>query len=445
MDPAILSLTVLGCLSSYIVYTLFTISLKTSLILIILGIMFLYAIKTTFDYYGVIIMGTVFNIIWPSIGIPFNFIVDNPEFYRWFLITPSMTLGESYMNGYVRPIRNLEESLTHILENPITFYFSGSLVMRCFGKIIRYISNPQSIVKSSRVAKVHYDIGNDLYAVMTGKTLQYSCGFFPPGTTTLDAAQSLKIDLTLKKLNITNERMRLLEIGCGFGTLLATAVKDYKVEGTGLTLSVEQLKVCRDKYPNINFLEKDYRTYCSEIPESSYHRVVSVGMFEHVGKKNYNNFFRLVRRVIHPEGVFVLHTIGSNETNSAGNPWIDKYIFPGGELPSLTEICTAVSPFFRVEHVANFGRYYADTLECWRKNSAMFFDNVDRNGTLEQKEKYNQVFRRMWNFYLVSCKVSFKLRRIHLYQLVLVPHSNKNLIRHFGLNVTLPVEEDDDD
>lgn len=445
MDPVLLSLVFLVTLSSYIGYLLFTISLKITLIIITMSMMLIYAIKKTFDIYGVIIMGTVFNIVWPWIGIPFNFTVEDPEFYRWFLLTPSLTLGEAYMKSQINPVRSLEDALLPILDNPITFYFSGSMIVRYFGSLIRLFTNPQSIIRSTRVAEIHYDIGNDLYTDMTGKTRQYSCGFFPPGTTTLDEAQQLKIDLTLKKLNITREGMRLLEIGCGFGTLLATAKRDYKVQGTGLSLSVEQLKVCRDKYPDITFLEKDYRTYCIEIPEFSYDRVVSVGMFEHVGRKNYGVFFNLVRRSIVHNGVFVLHTIGSNQTNSAGNPWIDKYIFPGGELPSLAEICTAAEMYFRIEHVANFGRYYADTLECWKRNSVLFFEKVDRNGTEDQKATYNQEFRRMWNFYLVSCKIAFKLRRIHLYQLVLVPHSNRELIRHFGLNVQLQNDEDEDD
>lgn len=395
--------------------------------------LFGYGIKKILDVYGYIVSSNVVLFLFNMFRVPFLWNVHNILFFNGVLKNPSLGFGEGYMHGLITP-RNgvtLKDALFPIINSDFTFFMSGSMVTRLFGRIIRVIMNLQNITLSRRVAEVHYDLGNDLYEHMTGQELQYSCGFFPKGIRSLDDAQRVKIRLTLKKLCLDRPNLTLLDIGCGFGTLLKTASELYNVVGVGLSLSQEQINKAIEKNknnPNISFHKQDYRTFLNNQIVGRFKRIVSVGMFEHVGRRNYNVFFNLCRRVIADDGIFVLHTICSNTSNSAGNPFIEKYIFPGGELPSVKEVLESVEPYFTCVNMSNYGQYYAITLKEWNIRSKSFFENID----IGENRKYNDVHRRMWDFYLTSCELAFELGRVQLVQFVFTPLGGiKSVIPHY--------------
>lgn len=408
-------------------------SLRTLIALGLSLILLIISMKKFLDVYGVIISTTVVMFLFNFFRVPFLFDVNNTLFFNGVFKNPSLGFAEGYMRGLITPKRDhtLKDALKPILESDFTFYMSGSQLVRFFGRIMRLFKNFQSISMSRRVAEIHYDLGNDLYNAMTGKYQQYSCGFWPLGIRTLDDAQRVKLELTLKKLWITNPNMKLLDIGCGFGVLLRMASDLYKTKGVGLTLSKEQLReINLKKDTNNRFLEKDYRDFCNNEAANTFDRIVSVGMFEHVGRRNYSHFFSLCRKVIKQDGVFVLHTVCSNSSNSAGNPFIEKYIFPGGELPSIKEVLEAAEPYFTCINMSNYGKYYANTLNAWNRNSNTFFDTID----IGINRKYNDEHRRMWNFYLTSCEVSFELGRVQLVQFVFIPLGSKeNIVPHYDI------------
>jgi len=223
--------------------------------------------------------------------------------------------------------------------------------------------------------------------------------------------------------------MRVLDIGCGWGGLMAYMKKYYKVQPVGLTLSKEQIalgkeRFCRENGNELEFILVDYRDFCKN-PENknTFDRVVSVGMFEHVGYKNYREFFECSSNVLKPEGHMVLHTIGGKKSMRKGNDWIDTYIFPGGMLPSVKQIGDAIEGQFYLEDWQNFGPYYALTLKEWHRKSQDFFKKT-------KNPKYNDKFKRMWEFYLVSCRIGFEMRDLQLWQLVLKPYKATTGVYH---------------
>jgi cyclopropane-fatty-acyl-phospholipid synthase len=269
--------------------------------------------------------------------------------------------------------------------------------------------NLQTAQRSREVGLRHYDIGNDLFARMLGRRMVYSCGYWRTAAD-LDAAQEAKLDLVCRKLGL-RPGMRVLDIGCGWGEALKYAAERYGVSGVGVTISQEQADYARQLCAGlpIEIRMQDYRDLAEP-----FDRILSIGMFEHVGVRNYATYFDIARRCLadHDEGLFLLHTIGSNTSVRYADPWIARYIFPNSMLPSAVQIADAVEGRFVVEDWHNFGTDYDRTLQSWRANIEQAWDELP----------YDIRFRRMWRFYLAGSMATFRARRIQLWQLVLSPH-----------------------
>jgi cyclopropane-fatty-acyl-phospholipid synthase len=270
------------------------------------------------------------------------------------------------------------------------------------------ILNLQTPGRSYRVGEQHYDIGNALYERMLGRRLIYSCGYWREADN-LDDAQIAKIDVICRKLGL-EPGMRVLDIGCGWGEAARYMAEQYGVEVVGVTISREQVdygqRLCRDLPVDIRL--QDYRSV-----EERFDRLVSIGMFEHVGYKNYETFMDVAARCLEPHGLFMLHTIGNNQSNAITDPWIARYIFPNSMTPSAHQITGAAEGRFVLEDWHNFGADYDRTLMAW-------FANFDAHWP-ELAEGYGQRFYRMWKYYLLSCAGAFRARQNQLWQIVLSP------------------------
>jgi len=240
---------------------------------------------------------------------------------------------------------------------------------------------------------------------MLDEHMQYSCGYWKDATT-LSEAQNAKLKLICEKLQL-KPGMKLLDIGCGWGGLAEFAARYYGVSVFGVTISAEQQKMAQQRCEglDVTILLQDYRDL-----HEQFDRIVSVGMFEHVGPKNYATYFDVVDRNLKPQGLFLLHSIGSNKTDDKVDPWINKYIFPNGRLPSVCQIAAASEPHFVMEDWHNFGADYDKTLMAWAER---FHDSWP-----EISQRYGERFYRMFNYYLKACAGAFRARDIQLWQIV---------------------------
>lgn len=328
----------------------------------------------------------------------------------------SLALGEAYMNGDLEVEGDLYFALDHFMGQMGRFDVDESALKKLLhsstGK-----KNQREEVQS------HYDIGNDFYKLWLDETMSYSCGYFLRDNDTLYQAQVNKVDYILKKLHL-EEGMSLLDIGCGWGFLLIEAAKKYGVHGTGITLSKEQHREFQERIyaehleGQLKVELADYREL-PDIIKTPFDRVVSVGMVEHVGRENYQLFIDCVRNVMKPGGLFLLHFI-SGLKEHPGDPWIKKYIFPGGVIPSLREILTcAAERNFHTIDVENLRQHYNRTLLCWVKN---FHEHTD-----EVREMFDERFVRMWDLYLSACAATFHNGVIDLHQILFTNGINNDL------------------
>ncbi len=338
---------------------------------------------------------------------PWDIHVHNPRFFVKALTHGSLGLGESYMAKWwdsPRLDKFFYKILRAELESKVT-KTTTDLIHTCKAKLI----NLQKISRAFQVGQRHYDIGNNLYRRMLDKNLIYSCGYWKEAVT-LDEAQEAKLDLLCRKLHL-QPGMRVLDIGCGWGgaaRFIAQRFKNVKV--LGITVSKEQARFAREfcRGLAVEIRLQDYRTL-----EGEFDRIFSLGMFEHVGYKNYRTYMQAVRRCLQDDGLFLLHTIGGNRSVFTIDPWIEKYIFPNAMLPSKGQICQAVEGLFVMEDWHNFGAGYDKTLMEW-------FNNFDENWD-ELKNDYNDQFYRMWKYYLLSCAGSFRARKNQVWQIVFSP------------------------
>ena len=289
---------------------------------------------------------------------PFDIRVKNPHFFKRVLQEGSLGLGESYMDGWWECDRLdifFQKVLRAGLENQLPHHIKDTLRIAA-----ARLTNLQSKKRAWIVGKEHYDLGNDLFSLMLDPYMQYSCAYWKDATT-LKQAQEAKLKLICEKLQL-RPGMTLLDIGCGWGGLAAYAAKNYGVSVHGVTISAEQQKMAQERCKDLDvqILLQDYRDL-----NSQYDRIVSVGMFEHVGPKNYQTYFNVVARNLKPDGLFLLHTIGANETNMNVDPWINKYIFPNGCLPSVKHIATTSEGKFVMEDWHYIGAYYDRSLMAW--------------------------------------------------------------------------------
>jgi cyclopropane-fatty-acyl-phospholipid synthase len=336
---------------------------------------------------------------------PWDVTVTDDRLWGRVLSHGTLGFGEAYMDGWFESPA-LDQFVTKLLEYDIYAHLKPDL-----GLALSYVRGRFLNLQRLRVAEVgekHYDIGNDLYERMLDKRMIYSCGYWKDATT-LDAAQEAKLDLICRKAGLA-PGMRILDIGSGWGGFLKFAAERYGVEGVGITISKEQAAYA-EAHKGALPIETRLTDYMEL--EGQFDRVISIGMFEHVGYKNYPGYFRKVRSLLQPDGLFVLHTIGNNHSSAHGDPWTEKYIFPNGILPSIRQIGAAIEGQFVMEDWHNFGADYDRTLMAWWAN----FDAA----WPELRDKYGERFYRMWRFYLQVFAAMFRVRNINLWQLVLSP------------------------
>lgn len=336
---------------------------------------------------------------------PWDIQVFHPSVYRQILMRGSLGFGESFMDG-LWTSQQLDETICRLLRMNIELKVNRRTRLRWISALLKnLLLNRQSPRRAFLVGEQHYDIGNDVYTAMLDSSMSYSCGYWKTADN-LEQAQQEKLDLICRKLSL-QPGQRLLDIGSGWGGLARHAAQHYGVEVEGITISKEQLKLAEARCQGlpVRFRLMDYRDL-----KGKYDRVVSVGMFEHVGPKNYATYFATVNRVLDDQGIFLLHTIGESADCATTDPWIDKYIFPNGVIPSLKRIAESLPDGLILEDWHNFGQDYDRTLMAW-------WDNFDAAWE-ELKQKYDDRFYRMWKYYLNSCAGYFRSRQGLLWQLV---------------------------
>jgi len=335
---------------------------------------------------------------------PWDIIVHNDDFYGRVISQGSLGFGESYMEGWW-DCQQIDGLFYRILNKDVVTKVkqNWSLIAR----ILRTrIFNLQSRKRAFQIGERHYDLGNDLFIKMLDKRMTYSCGYWQ-NASSLDQAQEHKLDLICQKLYLKSG-MKLLDIGCGWGSLAKYAAEKYQIEVVGITVSREQEGLARTMCRGlpIEIRLQDYRDLYGQ-----FDRIVSVGMIEHVGYKNYRTFMEVVNHCLEKGGLFLLHTIGGNQSRTNVDPWINRYIFPNGMLPSFKQLGSAVEGLFVMEDWHSFGTDYDKTLMAWHRNFEDSWDTLKTN--------YDERFHRMWRYYLLSCAGSFRARKNQLWQIVL--------------------------
>ncbi len=335
---------------------------------------------------------------------PFDIAVHNEKVYPRVIGQGSLGLGESYMDGWWDcPAldqfffkifsADLPNKVPHTI-NTIFAYLKSKLI------------NMQSKDRAFQVGQQHYDLGDDLFKLMLDKRMIYSCAYWK-NAKNLEQAQENKLDLICRKLQL-KPGMKVLDIGCGWGGLALYAAQNYGVNVIGVTISKEQANYCQQitKNHSIEIRLQDYRDL-----HEQFDRIVSVGMFEHVGYKNYQTFIDICHRLLKDGGLMLLHTIGGNQSWTTGDEWINKYIFTNGMLPSIAQIAKTFEGKFVMEDWHNFGADYDKTLMAWH-------ENFERNWP-QLQARYGDRFKRMWDYYLLSCAGLFRARNIQLWQIVI--------------------------
>ncbi|MCH9612209.1 MAG: Cyclopropane-fatty-acyl-phospholipid synthase [Chlamydiia bacterium] len=335
---------------------------------------------------------------------PFDIQVKDPKFYRRLLSGGSLALGESYMDGWWES-DSIDEMINQLLRADLKDKLRPTFTL-AFNFCKAFLLNMQSKKRSHKVVDDHYNLGNDLYEVMLDPTMAYSCGYWKRAKT-LQEAQEDKFEIIAQKLGL-KPGMRVLDIGCGWGGALKYMAEKYQIEGVGVTISENQASFGKElcKGLPIQIKLQDYRDL-----KGQFDRIYSIGMFEHVGPDNHLTYMKKAHSLLKDEGLFCLHTIGGNKECNTGDPWIHKYIFPGGVLPAPTQITKAIRGLFTLEDWHNFGTDYDKTLMEWYKRFDAGYDQL--------KERYPERFYRMWKFYLLCCAGVFRSRQAQLWQVVL--------------------------
>lgn len=336
---------------------------------------------------------------------PWDITVYDERLYGRVLAQGSLGLGEGYMDGwwecpaldqffYKLGMANINNRTIRNLKTAF-FYLHSKLV------------NMQTKARAKKVARQHFDLSPELFMSFLDPYNQYTCGYFK-NTTDLNIAQEQKLDLICKKLQLTSND-RVLDIGCGWGGFAKFASERYGCHVTGITISDEQVRysqVFTKGLAGVTIRKCDYR----DLGKERFDKILICGMIEHVGYKNYRTIMNVVRKHLADDGLFLLHTIGSNISSTALDPWMDRYIFPNTMIPSLTQLTRASEGLFVVEDLHSFGVYYDPTLMAW-------FKNFENNWPTLAK-KFNERFHRTWKFYFLSCAGGFRARNLQLWQFV---------------------------
>lgn len=335
---------------------------------------------------------------------PQDVVVYDDRLFSRMLLRGTLGLGEAYLDGWWDS-NQLDATVTHALTARLDRAIGANL-SRFFSVLRAYFLNLQSKSRAFVVGETHYDLGNDLYEAMLDKRMVYTCGYWD-NAQMLDAAQEAKLDLVCRKIGL-EKGDKILDIGCGWGSFAKFAAERYGASVVGITVSEEQAALARERCRGlpVEIRVQDYRDL-----HERFDHVVSLGMFEHVGVKNYNTYFEVVHRCLKDGGLFLLHTIGRNDSAPASDPWIETYIFPGGMLPSITQIGKALETRFVMEDWHNFGADYDKTLMAWFRNFDVAWPTL--------RQKYGDRFYRRWKYYLLSCAGAFRARHTQLWQIVL--------------------------
>lgn len=330
--------------------------------------------------------------------------IHNDELYNRVMRQGALGLGESYMDGWWDCpkldqffekifIANLDEKV----KNDWTVILKGTL---------NTLLNPGRKSKAFQVGERHYDIGNDLYQAMLGKQLVYTCGYWK-NAKSLNQAQDAKLDLICRKIGL-KKGQTVLDIGSGWGSFIKFASEKYGAKALGVTISKEQQQMADKLCSNTSAETKlqDYRDI-----NDKFDHIVSIGMFEHVGYKNYRTFMKIVHKSLNNNGLFLLHTIGGNRSTHGTDPWLEKYIFPNSMIPSIQQIGKSIEGLFIMNDWHNFGPDYDKTLMKWHKNFEKNWNKL--------KPNYDERFRRMWRYYLLQSAAGFRTGNLQLWQIIL--------------------------
>ena len=331
--------------------------------------------------------------------------VHDERFFQRLLTRGTLGAGESYMDGWW-DCEQLDEMLTRIVRNDIDQHLHSprALLLAITARLI----NMQSRRRAFAVGKQHYDLGDDLYERMLDPRMIYTCAYWD-GMSSLDAAQEAKLDLVARKLGL-QRGSRVLDIGCGWGGAAQFIAECYGATVTGVTVSQNQQQSAQKRCAGlpVEILFADYRSLTG-----NFDAIYSLGMFEHVGVRNYRTYLAKAHELLRPDGLFLLHTIGSNQSAVATDPWIEKYIFPNGQLPSLAQIAAAAEGLWVIEDVHNLGVNYDRTLMAWSENFERHWEEI--------APRYGERFHRMWHFWLMASAANFRARKTQLWQIVLSP------------------------
>ncbi len=336
---------------------------------------------------------------------PWDLRVFNDSFYSSVMKSGSLGLGETYMQGLWTAEKLdlfFERLFSSDIESKIKSFWPARWLF-----LKSKLFNRQSNRRAFTVGRKHYDIDNQLYELMLDSNMVYSCGYWDQAQT-LDQAQGKKLDLICRKLRL-KPGMKLLDIGCGWGSLVKFAVQNFGVKAVGITVSKQQAKLaeeCCQDFP-IEIKVQDYRN----LDNQQFDAISSVGMIEHVGYKNYRSFMSIVERCLKPRGLFLLHTIGNNHSEIHTDLWIEKYIFPNSMIPSLRQLTKASENVLSIHDLHSFGPDYDLTLMAWYKNFVHNWSNL--------KDKYDQTFYRMWEYYLLMSAAGFRVGRMQVWQLLM--------------------------
>jgi cyclopropane-fatty-acyl-phospholipid synthase len=335
-------------------------------------------------------------------GNPWDPQVHDERLYARVLRDGTLGVGEAYVEGWW-DCPALDQMIDRILRARLDMVVRESWVL--LSQAIRARLFNLQTARPFEVGERHYDIGNDLYRPMLGKSMMYTCAYFKDADT-LDAAQEAKLDLVCRKIGLA-KGMRVLDLGCGWGGFASFAAERYGASVVGYTVSREQVAWVKEHHAAlpIEIRLDDYRN-----ATGTYDAVVSIGLLEHVGPKNHRGYMELCARRVAPGGIIFMHTIGGNQVRAQIDPWFHKYIFPNAVIPTLGQLTTAMEKILVAEDVQNIGPHYDRTLMAWWQNFDAAWPDL--------RARYGDTFYRQWKFYLLSSAAAFRARYLNLYQIV---------------------------
>lgn len=338
-------------------------------------------------------------------GRPWDPRIHDDHLFTRVLTHGSLGLGESYMDG-AWDCDRLDELFVRLLRANVDRHFGA--VGTFFKRVLASLVNLQKPSRARRAVHRHYDLGNDLFAAMLGEPRVYSCAYWR-NASTLEEAQEAKLALVAEKLAI-KPGMRVLDLGCGWGDAARFVAERYQAEVLGVTVSDEQARDARERCRglSVEIRLQDYREV-----DGRFDRILSLGMFEHVGPRNHRRFMEEVRRLLSPDGLCLVQTVGSLESHTVPDPWLARYIFPDAKIPSAAQIARAAEGLLVLEDWHGFGPDYDRTLMHWAENFEAAWP--------ELAKRYDERFHRMWRYYLLSCAGGFRARRTQLWQVVFSP------------------------